>query len=309
MSLLRSLKFERSFIRKRITELNNEVTSNIADIAPLRKQTLISKFKKLESEVKGLNSKIAAAIHEESTVEESVYNKELKECESYDDKIIESIQRLENDLADINLSNTVEQTNSSLKIKLRAPQAPLPSFSGLESECIDKFFTDFEAVVNRYQYSDYEKFILLKSNLSGRPSILLKSLDASRQTHPKAKDLLLSALTSPYKRKFEVIKRLATLSFPYNKDPILFVSEVQILKDSFRNLEIDVDAIMQYFVWTSMNTTLQNQFVQITNSNHPTLKEIEENFFKAIERYQLAIEKFNEKKRAETKFRILKQLV
>ena len=97
----------------------------------------------------------------------------------------------------------------------------------------------------------------LKSKLSGRPFILLESLDSSKQLYGDAKGLLLNALTSPHKRKFESIKRLANLSFSYNKDPFIFISEMQTIRDSFRSLQIAVDDVLQYFIWNAMNVTLQ----------------------------------------------------
>ena len=53
--------------------------------------------------------------------------------------------------------------------------------------------------------------------------------------------------------------------------------------------------MIQYFVWHRMNDRLQTQFVQITNSNKPTLDEIKNNLSSAIERYETVSSKVNNK--------------
>ena len=51
------------------------------------------------------------------------------------------------------------------------------------------------------------------------------------------------------------------------------------------SLKISVDEFMQYFVWNSLNAKFQDHLVIITNNSKPSLTEINDNIFKATERY------------------------
>ncbi len=137
---------------------------------------------------------------------------------------------------------------------------------------------------------------MLKEQISGRALVLVESLEISKQSYLEAKNLLTSALASPISQKYDAIKRLLDLNFPYAKDPYTFISEMRIIGESFKNLKIDIEMILQFCFWRAMNDTMQNQMVQITNKSKPSLLEIESNLFEATERYLSVTNKFNERK-------------
>ena len=68
------------------------------------------------------------------------------------------------------------------------------------------------------------------------------------------------------------------------------------LSNQFDVLNIDHKLILQYFIWTGLNDCFRNQLIQITGSNKPSLQQIEENIFTALERYRNVSQKFTEKK-------------
>ena len=55
--------------------------------------------------------------------------------------------------------------------------------------------------------------------------------------------------------------------------------------NSFRNLKIDVDTVLQYFIWNGLNDRFQNHLISITNNVKPSLDEIATHIFEATERY------------------------
>ena len=85
------------------------------------------------------------------------------------------------------------------------------------------------------------------------------------------------------------------LKLTYTKNPFEFAAELRTITQLFTNLKIDVNFILQFFYWWAFNDTMREQFVHITNSNKPTLAEIEEHLFVAIERYQVAVRKVDRK--------------
>lgn len=110
----------------------------------------------------------------------------------------------------------------------------------------------------------------------------MESLEISSQSYESAVALLKKAFASDISQKFESIKRLRDLKCT-NK-PYEFISEMRLVRDLFSTLSIDVETIMQFFVRQGLTSELQTQLITISNNNKPTLLEIEDNIFKAIDR-------------------------
>ena len=72
-----------------------------------------------------------------------------------------------------------------------------------------------------------------------------------------------------------------------------------MIQESFRNLKIDVDTILQFHFWRAMNDTMQNQFINITNKNKPSLTDINTHMYEAADRYSSITKKYKQK--SETK--------
>lgn len=94
--------------------------------------------------------------------------------------------------------------------------------------------------------------------------------------------LLKKAFASDISQKFDVIGRLCNLKC--NNKPYEFIGELRLVKDLVTTLKIDVQTIIQYFVWQGLTSELQSQLINICNNNKPSLKDIEDNFFKALDR-------------------------
>ena len=46
--------------------------------------------------------------------------------------------------------------------KLKLPELPLPSFSNNEGERLIQFFINFEAIIDKYDLSNFERYIYLE---------------------------------------------------------------------------------------------------------------------------------------------------
>ena len=102
-------------------------------------------------------------------------DKELKECEEYQDKIIESLNRLQTHSA-VPIPGQQSTTPDIQRSLLRSPQAPLPVFNSEPGEDFELFVRNFEDTVSKFNYASYDKFLLLKQQIKGKALFLIESL-------------------------------------------------------------------------------------------------------------------------------------
>ena len=68
---------------------------------------------------------------------------------------------------------------------------------------------------------------------------------------------------------------------------------MRALTHSFDTLKMSTEDVLQFHFWRAMPYELQNQLINITNCNRLTVKQIEDNIFAAIERFQMHPSKQN----------------
>ena len=124
----------------------------------------------------------------------------------------------------------------------------------------------------------------------------MSSLEPTEQTYESAKELLTKAFASPVTQRYDVIKRLSELKLTTSTDVYEFISEVCSIISTFKLLEIDVDTVLQFFIWNAMNDQFQSQLIQITNETKPDLEKIMTSIFSATERYMKTKEKASDKR-------------
>lgn len=217
---------------------------------------------------------------------------ERESCDKYEDTVVGAIRSLKTRIQSLTsppivTDNTTGVVNVAPCVtnQLKLPAVPLPEYYHNEGDNLTLFFDNFENVVGKYNLSEYEKYIFLEKQIHNAPLTLIKSLQGTNRCYSTAKQLLLSAFASDVTQKFNAISRLSTLVLRSDGDAYEFVSNVRIITELFSNLRIDVDTVMQYFVWNAMPENLKNKFVSITNVSKPTLQEINENMFTAVDRY------------------------
>ena len=290
------VKHNRKYMRAEVTRLFNSVTSSLSSYTKEDKLQVIARLQSLQKDLKAYDLKVAAHLFEEGT-DKSLIEKEYDDSAEYDNKIISAITRLNSSISDSSVGTSDGTGTCNIHHKqLKLPELPLPEYGHREGEDLNKFFTNFEHVINRYSLSGYEKFVFLQKQLSNEPLTLVKSLEVGKQDYLSAKLLLQQAFASTLTQHYETISRLSRLKLEYNDDPYKYIGDMRMLTESFRSLKIDADTVLQYFFWHGMNDTLQAQFVNITNKNKPSLKEINEHMLEATERYIEVSKKMKMKK-------------
>jgi hypothetical protein len=169
--------------------------------------------------------------------------------------------------------------------QIKLPNLPLPEYNHEPGASLELFFANFESIVNKHKLSEYEKFLLLTKQVHNEPLILLKSLLGGQQSYTEGKLLLQKAFGSKLNQQFEVVHRLIKLRLSESGEPFSFISEMRTLVQSFKDLNIDIETVLQCCVWGGMPESLKLQFVHITNCNKPSLQQIEDKIFEATERF------------------------
>jgi hypothetical protein len=283
----------RKYVRQRITKLCNKVGEEFHALNSEEKQAQLSRLRELHAELKVLDSSIVTSLIS-SEADDANIDQAIDEQEAYEDRVhatLATLQSVSTATADNSMSfngpdvNEGSIPNINRGTKLRLPELPLPIYSNSKGEDLDMFLYSFESIIGKHNLGGYEKFVYLRNQLSKAPRVLIDSLDISEQSFDTAESLLVQAFASSTTQKYSAIKRLSELKLDMSGDPYNFVGEMRTILNSFKNLKIDVNTILNYFIWTGLNSNFQTHLIQIANNNKPSLEQIESNIFEATERY------------------------
>ena len=290
---LEMLKHCRKYIRGKITRNCNQFKSSVGDDDVDVLSGNIEILENLQDEISKSDADIRKLLY---TVKDTTkLDREMESCDAYIDSICSTKRLLKNKLkviCDRNMSVRSDHSASipsgaghRLASQIKLPQLPLPDYSNSEGECLETFLDQYENIVEKYNLNNYEKYVFLLKQLSKEPLALVKSLHGTNQSYGEAKALLQQAFASPLKQKHDIIDKLNNLNLSNPNLIYTFISEVRTIIQTFDRLTIGINDVIRYFVWASMPKLLQDQFITITNSNHPTLEEINKCIFDAAERY------------------------
>ena len=281
---LKQLVSSRAAFRGQVTTIFNDYPNfrNFTDFKINNSITKLDTLNKKLSELDELIRELKWKEYSDPAAADQANVAEILESDTYADKINECLSMLQIELGS---RNTVVPTTDAFRTMLKSPVAPLPTFSGTEGENLDKFFRQFEETINRFNYTDYDKLLLLKQQVSGRALVLLNALEIDNQSYAFAKNLLIEALASPITQKFNVIKQLSQLKLSNSTDPFQYIGNLRSIDESFQYLKISIQDVIQYFCLTGMNDSFKSQLILLTGKTKPSFEDIKKYFFEANERY------------------------
>jgi len=287
MSTTAATVHRRGHLRSRVTLLFDR-RNTYATLPPAERNALNAKLSSHLVKLQELDSEIQTS---KWSGEENLdgLNEELDSCEEYADRIRLCMAELNNEVPPVpthDQARPVRTVNAfdAARSLLKSPTAPLPKYSGQESEDLTRFLSQFQETISKFNYPNYDKFLLLKQQLSGRALILVESLEVNRQTYDEAVELLKAALDSPVTKKFNVIKQLTELSLKSYADPFEYISKYRKLSEIIEMLNVNRDGFLQYFFWTGLTDNFRDEYVQITNETKPQLNTLVNQFFNVCER-------------------------
>lgn len=271
----------RQYVRQRVTNIYNQMSNPTETLSETKKRLYLDKLFNFKSELSVLDKEIYGQLVSDEADDEYLQEK-IAEDEEYEEKILYSIEALQSSVSRL---YQMPENEPVFTNKLKLPQISLPQYSD-SNESLEKFLYSFESIVSKHKLSSYEKYVYLRGQLTKTPRVLIDSLDIQEQNYEKAKELLIDAFGSETVQKFDAIKKLSNLKLGDSTDPYTFIGDVRSVMCSFENLNVDIETMLQYFVWNAMNDQFQSQLVSITNQTRPDIKEIMDNIFVAAERYR-----------------------
>ena len=293
MTDLKYLNKARGYVRTQLSKLHAKIDEDIGSMSLTDRKIALAKCEQFEVDLTKYDDSISALIWDPDKDVDTLMNEEFSKRETYSQKLLTCKIELKSSIeADLTVRPSNEGWSGN---KFKLPEIPLPEFSNAKGETLSNFLTSFEAIISRYKLSPHEQFICLKRQLKGEPRTLVDSLDESQHSYEHGIDLLKQAFASEVTQKYDAIKRMTLLKLTYGESPYEYVSEMRVLRDLFKTLKINSDTILQYFIWSGMNVSLQNQLVHICNKNRPDLTEIFDNIFMAIDRYNEVAQRFKTK--------------
>ena len=174
---------------------------------------------------------------------------------------------------------------SSVFPRVKLPNVELPKFNGRPEE-FNRFLECFEAIINKFQLSQFEKYSYLLQQLSGSAREIVLSVPHDNICYSSAIDLLASAFSSKIKQQFSVIEKLLELKLESKDDFHHWISEVRIISNQLAALDIDSKIFAQYFVWFSMSGRFKEVFMAVNNCSEPDVDKIIDTAFQVASRVE-----------------------
>lgn len=243
MTSLQFLVKSRGYIRASVARIYNE-RARLGECDSVEKSNKYLKLQNLMETLTESDKQISKLVFDDYTEEE--FTKEMETCEGYQDRIREAMCILTGGFPEPPSQRTYSPNVP--RSMLKSPNAPLPKFKSSEGENLDLFLYNFDETLSKFQYSDYDKLLLLKQQISGSASLLIETLEPDRQTYTEAKDLLRLGFATTTLQKFNVIKLPSEIKLDYSDEPFQFISNMRKIQQTIEQLHIEVSDVVQYFI-------------------------------------------------------------
>ena len=288
---------QRGQMRAALTRIYND-RDNFDSYSLVKRNQTIQKLSRLPADIAILDEKILHLKFPE-IVDQAVLQADLELIEQYKDKLLEC-QSMFTQPIPVSQIQTGSVTGGGItsipKSLLKCPTAPLPKFTSASGENLEIFLNNFEETLSKFNYTQYDRLLLLKQQVSGKASLLIDSLEPEKQTYDEAKNLLMTALASKDIQKYNVIKKMGELRMTYSSEPFQYISDIRKIMQSVKSLDVTIEDVMQFYFFNGLNESFKNHLTLITNNLRPTLTEINDNFFTANERYEASKKSFKNNK-------------
>lgn len=170
----KSLCKTRQYLRLKISRFCNDVSANISSFNDVKIAGYLNKLNALRTDMDEINVKVNTVIPDGIDQVALIF-----EEESYNEKLFDAINLLKHH--DAQSTSNVGEVN-----KLKLPVVTLPEYSNSSVDSLEKFFYEFESIIDKHKLSSYEKFVYLKEQLHDSAKVLIDSMSATKQKYETA---------------------------------------------------------------------------------------------------------------------------
>ena len=296
-----SKKKERTSLRQLVTKKVNKLVDLMHGLSREELQADIDILNDYENRLKVLDSEILNIESQDPSVTVEDLQSSVDKCEEYTRKIRISVNQMIvlrnaafSSVSTSHSSGSGGSVQADNRTRIDLPKIQLPDFwadDRKDTVTCSRFFETFEHLLKQYKLNDVEMFNLLDRQCNGRAKAMITSLNIVNQTYQKAKDILTRAFSDEMPQKYGLIRELSELRFIWGcDDPFIFYSKIKKIVNTFKEVKIDLDTMLLYFIWKGLPCKFQDIIVSITNKSHPNLNEVLDRFLEASNRYLTQID-------------------
>ena len=247
----------------------------------------LAKLTELKICINDYDDKISSLIVDGDVLDDDKFSVVSEACDFYMDQIDKSICNLSIWLRNLNsndIINGVQSNGNSNGTRIKLPNIELPEFDGKPEE-YEAFISSLCEILNKFNFSQYEKYTYLAKQVSGPAKQVVSSVPKSGDCFDAACDLLEKAFSSVSLQQISVIKRLIQSRLNF-ETRFCWMSEARSVIDQISRLQINSDTFIQYFLWQGMDESFKKHYMNVTNKSQPDLKDITDNMFEVFRRVE-----------------------
>ena len=275
---LSKLVKQRSAKRQNLTKTVNTITENFPSDETLF-NVFINKLNDLKPIISSYDDQILSKLLDMDVLDDQKFSTVSEACDIYMDHLNESKTKLE-----VGLKNLLANSNANIQPKdsqkIKMPHIELPDFDGKPEE-FESFIKNLEDILNKFNFTQYERFTYLCKQVSGEAKKLVSSVPRTGNCYNAARDLLTEAFSNISTQQNSVIKRLINLKLNF-EGRLTWLSEMRSIVEQISRLKIDSNVFVQYFLWNGMAASFQREYKILTKKSQPDLKEINEYLFEVF---------------------------
>ena len=171
MSEFELLVQARKYIRASISKLYNTTDFDVV-VEESERRVKLLKVQELREKLSSYDDSIFKCLIAEESSDQQLHT-EAVATESYQDKLRELLVTLR--VPDVAIEPVSTPGGDTPRSLLKSPTAPLPKFHSKPGENLETFLVSFEETLSKFNYTEYDKLLLLKQQIDGRGCLLYTS--------------------------------------------------------------------------------------------------------------------------------------
>ena len=276
---------KRQSLTKTLQKIANSYPQNESELT-----FYINKFNELKTFLVESDEKIMSLLLDANILDDNSISTINEASEIY----LDDLNRYKIDL-ELTLKNSARESSSvnssqtptgggQIQNRLKVPHIDMPEFDGKPEE-YEEFITSLEEILNKFNFTQYEKLTYLRKQVSGSAKQVISSVRRSNTCFDDARSLLEKTFSDPVVQQASVIKRLLNLKLNYDNRHF-WMSESTTILDQVQRLKISTDTFIEYLLWEGMDQGFKNEYISVTNKSQPNLKEIRDNIYEVFKRME-----------------------